>query len=110
MGEYSCGTDIALIRIRSSWYYNQSVQNPGAKIAMIGEYIKGSPASYDQRAKIGGFRYLSMETKLNAQFKLRFPALNAWWELINAPFMHATANARKTIYLTVDPQLIRPGT
>ncbi|MDP1624660.1 MAG: hypothetical protein Q8L64_02715 [bacterium] len=72
---------------------------------MIGQYIEGDPASYQNVAAAKGFRHLNLEQKLYSKFVAEF-GKDAWWTKINEPFIRYTANSRKSVCLSTDPKRI----
>jgi hypothetical protein len=88
------------------WYYNKAVQYPRATAALIGEYLgETDPRSYQNIAATKQLRHLDLDIPLYEEFKLKF-GKDAWWKLINEPFVRYTANSRNPVYLSTDPKLI----
>jgi hypothetical protein len=94
------------LKVSTVMFYNKAVQFSSSRSALIGKYKEGSPLSYEQRASNLGLSHLNLEKPLWNQFQLIF-GKNAWWKLINEPFIRAIARAKKTMYLSTDPVEIR---
>jgi RHS repeat-associated protein len=86
-------------------FYNKAVQNPGARASLIGRYIEGSELSYEKQASSLGLRHLNLARGLWSQFKQVFGE-NAWWKLINEPFVRATAQEGNPVFLSTNPEKI----
>ncbi len=91
----------------------QAVRNPDAQAVLIGRYFKDTPNSYERLGEHFGFTHLNMDAAAYKKFQEYVNegdlSADAWWRLVNEPFIQEVARSRKPVYVNVDPNNIRGG-
>ena len=94
--------------LKVSSFAEKAIQNPQAPAALIGEYLPGSPTSYERLGADFGFTHLNLPDPFYTEFKLAY-GNDSWWSYINEPFAWRVAMSRKPVYVNTDPDYVSGG-
>ena len=94
--------------LRISSLAKDAIRNPQAEAVLIGRYYPNKPLSYEQLGNKLGFTYLDMEESAWNEF-VSIAGKDAWWDLVNEPFMQQVGQSGKPVYVNVKPIRVTRG-